>query len=139
MKNFHSEKELECVECDITYDRETQLKKHNLVKHSTGSKPQCSICQKSFLTKINLANHIRYAHKQNEESKCEQCGKIFSNKITLKLHMTNVHSPKEFYCNICQNTCQARAIWTHTMNRSIKKIALGSVKLAKKNSATRKI
>ena len=72
MKNFHSEKELKCVECDITFDRETQLKKHNLVKHSTGPKQQCSICQKSFLTKINLANHIRYAHKENDESKCEQ-------------------------------------------------------------------
>ena len=73
MKNMHSERESKCVECDITFDSETQLKKHKLVKHSTGLNPQFSICQKSFLSKISLANHIRYAHnhKEIEESKCE--------------------------------------------------------------------
>ena len=106
--NFQNEEELKSVGCNITYEDKTQLKQQNLLKHSTGSKPQCLICQKSFSNKSNLSTHVKNMHKEKEEANCNYtsypckiCDKTYSQMLSLQRHIESIHEGRRWTCKTC--------------------------------------
>ncbi|CAG9789654.1 unnamed protein product [Diatraea saccharalis] len=90
MKRDHLlERKHPCEECDMTFFRMTDLKKH-MLKHTGERKYQCSVCKKSYGRNTTLTQHMKI-HANIRKYKCEYCDQKFIQKCTWKGHLKAKH------------------------------------------------
>ena len=87
----NSKKKYKCSNCDTTFTRRDNMKKHISVVHE-GQKPfKCSICEASFAQKYSMKNHIVAVHEGKKPFKCSICDTSFTVRWKLKEHIVTVH------------------------------------------------
>jgi len=113
VKSKHG-KQYQCEECCLVFYLESQLLKHNAIKHYQSldvdkevirdpTKPfQCHLCIKSFASRTFLVNHVKTQHSVSKQIKCNECPKAFFIKQDLEKHQKVHHSldPK-YLCTHC--------------------------------------
>ena len=63
---------------------------------------RCEICEVSFARESHLKRHISSVHEGNKEQKCEECKKKnFAEKSKLKVHVISVHEGKKHTNVMC--------------------------------------
>jgi len=82
-----------CQECDKTYSRKYELKKHAESVHRL-IKYKCDVCDEYFAWKRSLNRHLESVHKQNIY-KCDVCTKTYSRKNNLEIHIRTAHMESE--------------------------------------------
>ncbi|XP_063991787.1 zinc finger protein 436-like [Diachasmimorpha longicaudata] len=89
-----------CLECDMSFDRLSQLDYHKRSVH-LGEKTQiCQICGKKFFRKADLNTHLNI-HLGTSQSICDICGRKFNHVSNLIRH-ARVHAGiKPYPCSIC--------------------------------------
>ena len=126
-RNLHG-KLFNCSECDHSFAKKTELKRHinsvhdrkkpfncsicnvmfssaaNLKKHvCVHQEPyNCPFCDRSFVEKAELTGHVNLAHDGKKRFKCQICDHCFTNILDLNQHVSQTHAGKKpFYCSIC--------------------------------------
>ncbi|XP_015115173.1 zinc finger protein 16 [Diachasma alloeum] len=89
-----------CLECDMSFERASQLDYHQRSVH-LGEKTQiCQICGKRFFRKADLNTHLNI-HLGTNQSVCNICGRKFNHVSNLIRH-SRVHAGmKPYPCSIC--------------------------------------
>lgn len=97
-----------CVQCNKTFARRSDLKKHAFV-HSGIRSFVCDICSKSFTRNTNLTKHKRI-HSDVRGFKCNLCpnGKGFVNKSDLTRHLEIHMDRRSLVCKYCNKTFNRR-------------------------------
>ena len=133
-----------CTECDISFSKKQNLKRHEKVKHG-GKRLACQFCNSMFSTRTNLSNHVYKEHgiadKDNFRNMdydsaqnpfvCKVCGFVFSKEDKYLQHTSS-----EIHCNICYTffNCK-RALILHRHNKH----GISSDDEPKKKSTKRKL
>lgn len=79
----------ECITCGRCFNRAYEYKQH--LKTHSGDRPfGCHACDKSFLSESNLRRHL-FTHLEGQEVSCESCRKVFKNVRSLLKHKNIVH------------------------------------------------
>ena len=95
VKKFH------CDQCDKSYGRSSDLKKHKEIKHE-GLRFLCSQCDRFFSRQWLLKKHVQFVHEGLDLSEaCDQCDKKFATKSNLRNHKTAVHGGIVYACDEC--------------------------------------
>ena len=84
-----------CLECEKSFPRSSNLKRHVQYKHNREGKIyNCLECEKSFQLSISLKQHVKYAHStdkayQNEPMIyiCTSCKSPYPSSSDLQKHM----------------------------------------------------
>ena len=94
VNSWHSE----CQDCNKTFSRPQDFKRHMLQLHKGVKKPYK--CEKSFMNKDVLNDHVLTHADEKNSFKCEKCNKSFVTTDLLNKHLSNhrVHHNK---CSIC--------------------------------------
>ena len=109
IKEFHHlDRPFVCVQCNKTFVRRSDLKKHAFV-HSGIRSFVCDICSKSFTRNTNLTKHKRI-HSDVRGFKCNLCpnGKGFVNKSDLTRHLEIHMDRRSLVCKYCNKTFNRR-------------------------------
>lgn len=99
MKKLHI-----CEQCDLVFDKKSQLTEHNKVVHPPTDLyvHKCDACSKTFGKVSHLNAHKRTVHEKVRPYECETCHKRFGQKGTLKVHIRTVHEKvRPFSCEVC--------------------------------------
>ena len=89
------ESRFQCSQCDKSYSRNADLKKH-MKTHSCENPCKCSICDKAFLHSEDLKKHIA-AHTGDTGEKlfqCETCDESFKCETIFKMHIISHYGKK---------------------------------------------
>lgn len=97
-----SNKEIQCIECDVYFTRKAQLYTHNTRRHKP-RKYACPTCQKLYVTRYELNRHVKTLHNTTGDRpfECDICHKTFKLKYIADEHKKRVHGPKLHHCSIC--------------------------------------
>lgn len=88
-----------CEQCDMIFDKKSQLTEHNRVEHPPTDLyvHKCEACSKTFGKVSHLNAHKRTVHQKVRPHECETCGKCFGQKGTLKVHIRTVGTLPDFF------------------------------------------
>lgn len=109
-------------QCGALFKRKSCLMRHQVI-HDSGAKFTCSECSKTFCTASNLRDHELCKHSSERPFSCPQCGARFALKSRLNVHVKLRHNtPKSFVCEVCaaaflQRAGLARHMLKHTGER----------------------
>ena len=92
-------KKFQCDECDESFVRSPQLKKHKQFKHSDDPRLNCTICGERRRTIHDLKLHMN-THTGDDKVICKDCG-VSVTQSKLKNHMRIHTGEKPFACQIC--------------------------------------
>ena len=91
-----------CDQCESSFNRPAELKRHIDVVH-LGLKPhKCTECERAFGLKGDLTNHIKSAHEN--AFVCPTCNKSCGSSKDLKNHISAVHEGIRHKCDFCDDT-----------------------------------
>ena len=93
-----------CDECDKTYSKPYNLKRHQSDHHENKVHVECDICQKKFMKLQSLNKHKTNAHQaiDRELFTCPHCQKELYSSKTLKTHIDFFHGEEQKYkCEKC--------------------------------------
>lgn len=100
MSTVHLNIKVKCDECDNQFRDAFSLKRHKIVKHTTGKHVKCDICSKAFKLRDNMLLHRKRFHEAKYS--CEICGVNQPTNSSLKKHIDMVHEKKnELICDVC--------------------------------------
>ena len=131
-----SELPFQCHDCQETFDR-----KSNFKRHARNMKTNCSICSAIFCTLKQFQQHRQISHPKHE---CSKCQKTFQDKAHLNRHIKasrsdlicdvctqefclvvdfskhkRGHEKRKFWCSFCKKTFSTNFnLQTHRANRS---------------------
>lgn len=84
-----AQKRYSCEQCDCSYVKPLELKRHIMKKHQGGS--QCKYCRNVFLDKEEFKQHMKEEETKTRADPtvcCEQCGYTTKWKPGLRKHIT---------------------------------------------------
>lgn len=115
MKNKHSDKPAEKVQCSICnhWIKKSAIKLH--IKNHDDKGTKCEVCGK-HLSSLSITTHMKLVHSE-PRFKCTQCDKAFSRHQKLIEHVAVAHTREFLYqCRVpeCAKQFRAQASWkTH--------------------------
>ena len=101
MRSDHSDVELKCPMCHLTFKKRTQWTKHKIMAHSSDTKYNCQFCGKRFRSEKGRITHER-VHK-DAEFQCRFCAKLLKSEENLEAHERYHTGEKPFKCDHCGN------------------------------------
>jgi len=111
IRNIHSEKYLECDECEMMFSNIPRLNQHKKNVHVLKSF-KCDQCKYRFKTKAHLYQHIKGVHdgvRNGVRAKCDLCN-YQATRPCLKKHKESVHeNKKNWFCKACPFSAYAKA------------------------------
>ena len=99
VQSAHENINFGCLLCQLTFNKETQLKRHNIIVHSTDKRYQCKVCGVRQGCESNLRRHERIHF--DSRFQCSFCPKKLSSQYTLTAHERLCSGEKPFKCSIC--------------------------------------
>ena len=96
-----------CSECHKQFRMKNQLAYHMIRTHNVGIKPHnCQECEISFLKPAELRRHLATKHQTVKPFQCPLCTYKGKTKTYLKQHMST-HKPKDACkCKFCPFSCR---------------------------------
>ncbi|XP_011297654.1 zinc finger protein 2 homolog [Fopius arisanus] len=89
-----------CPECDLRFDRASQLDYHQRSVHLGERTQTCQICGKRFFRKTDLNTHLNI-HLGTNQSVCNICGRKFNHVSNLIRHSRIHAGMKPYPCSVC--------------------------------------
>uniref|UniRef100_A0A7S1TGS4 C2H2-type domain-containing protein n=1 Tax=Compsopogon caeruleus TaxID=31354 RepID=A0A7S1TGS4_9RHOD len=82
-----------CPACSMMFSRESNLKRHIDVFHSSAIELSCEYCERKFRRLDNLRRHMLTVHRPSSPSKwtCTHCEQRFASKRNLLIHIQDSH------------------------------------------------
>ena len=66
IEDMNEVKVIKCEQCDESFKRKSNLKRHVDSRHGSGSSSfACQFCDKSFTRKDTMSRHVKRAHKED--------------------------------------------------------------------------
>ena len=91
----------QCVDCNRTFSKESQLKLHKETNHSI----KCNKCEHRATGRKQLDEHNKSLHSRMEfshgKNKCKTCDFEATNDLELNLHQHQMHKEDKIKCNLC--------------------------------------
>ena len=113
IEKVHTEKT--CNICNISFKRETYLRKHNKYEHEGVEKIRCRYCKHHFHTLKGKQEHETTC---NGSYTCEKCAKVFKSYNNLQHHNQHVHLEHKVACDLCDKKfVNPSGLRTHVKNR----------------------
>ncbi|XP_046976094.1 PR domain zinc finger protein 5-like [Vanessa cardui] len=113
----------ECNDCQIVFNRKSNLDLHCQIQHKRKSKSKCESCAITFKSRYCLRRHMKLKQILAENS-CLKCQKKYTSKDDLLKHISNKHMNKNatFECDHCSLKFKAKqSLLTH-LNRIHKRL-----------------
>lgn len=114
---LQSESSYSCRICNMTFDLEHKLKKHNARLHEQQTRNyKCKACPKVCKTLIAFKMHVTMEHKKSNDLlvfTCAFCNFECTKRTTLHSHVARKHASQEkeleeYLCDVCDFKCQSR-------------------------------
>lgn len=106
-----------CSDCNQTFTRKQNLKRHLQLCHTREKPFACSFCKTSFSRNHLLKNHLRSDHAREKPFACSRCNVSFSHYHHLKRHQISFHSgERPFACSFCKKTFTRKDALTRHLN-----------------------
>ncbi|XP_043676717.1 zinc finger protein 436-like isoform X2 [Vespula pensylvanica] len=106
LKTAHSGGEFKCLECELSFKKNSSLERHKIVIHWKCESYTCINCGSTFRDKKSLNKHRYTTHVNRNIYKCDTCDTYFSRNYHLKRHkmQSGCHGDirKTFDCQVCQ-------------------------------------
>ena len=137
-KSVHKEfRNYSCKQCDQSYYRKTELKRHVEVTHR-GERYSCKICDRSYTRDKHLQKHVKATH-QGIRYNCKECDRSYTDKTELKYHCDKIHLGIRYNCKTCEKSfADKREFNRHirkTHNNNIQVETLTTGQSSKENKA----
>ena len=78
-----------CLQCDKSYVKSWDLKKHSNV-HNEEKLFKCQICETSLKSSAGLIVHMR-SHSGEKPFRCKICGQDFNQDSNMRKHLKRIH------------------------------------------------
>jgi len=88
-----------CDECDASYPRRSDLKRHKETKHE-GVRYECDRCDYKATQIVHLKTHQESTHER-VRYECNRCDYTASYKSSLRRHRESVHEGVKYECDRC--------------------------------------
>ena len=101
-----------CNQCESSFGRPAELKRHIDVVHLGLKQHKCTQCDDAFGRKEQLKNHIKSAHEN--AFVCPQCHISCGDQQKLKTHIEGIHEGIRHKCDLCDETYSSvSGLWKH--------------------------
>ena len=108
------EKNEMCDDCGMSFVSKSDLKRHQITRHTKDFPFKCENCGMGFLN-CKKSNYEIHVAKCGKLYTCDECGKVFNKKSNFQVHMKRHSQIKDFSCMICGKAFYAkRALVDHT-------------------------